>query len=164
MYQINDIIFYGGTGICQVDDIRTEPFDGAPSDVLYYVMHTLHEPRQTIFNPVTNDKVFTRHLLTQEEAEEFLAGASSIEGLTAPSSKLLREEYTKTMKTYLPEGWVKVMRTFMEREAAAVRVTDAERAFFEAAKRHLFTEIALAYGEEPKKAEARVWEALTMAR
>ncbi len=164
MYQINDIIFYGGTGICQIDDIGTEPFDGAPKDVLYYVMHTLNEPRQTIFNPVSNDKVFMRHLMTKREAEDFLASVSAIEGLTAPSSKLLREEYTKEMKNYTPTGWVRVMRTFMEREATAVRVTDAERAFFEAAKRHLFTEVALAYGEDSKKAEERVFAALTLAR
>ena len=164
MYQINDIIFYGGTGICRIDDIGTEPFDGAPRDVLYYIMHTLSEPRQTIFNPVSNERVFMRHLLTREEAEAFLAEASAIEALSAPSSKLLREEYTKEMKTYVPTGWVRVMRTFMEREAAAVRVTDAERAFFEAAKRHLYTELALAFGESEKEAEARLLEALTMTR
>ena len=164
MYRINDLIFYGGTGVCRIDSIGTEPFDGAPEGVLYYVMHTLHEPRQTIFNPVSNDKVFTRYLMQKDEAEAFLARASAIEALSAPSSKLLREEYTRVMKTYMPEGWVQIIRTYIERNASGVRISDAERVFYETAKRHLFTELSIAYAETPKESEARFFEALTLAR
>ena len=164
MYQINDVIFYGGTGVCRIDNIGTEPFEGAPEGVLYYVMRTLHEPRQTIFNPVSNDKVFMRHLMKRDEADAFLARASAIEALSAPSAKLLREEYTRVMKTYIPEGWVQIIRTFLERERSAVRVSDAERVFYDTAKRHLFTELSIAYAETPKESEVRFFEALTLAR
>ncbi|MBP3436348.1 MAG: hypothetical protein J6K61_00365 [Clostridia bacterium] len=164
MYQIHDIIFYGSAGVCEIDAIEKEPFEGAPEGVLYYVMHTLNEPRQTIFNPVTNDKVFSRHLMTKQEADAFLASAHELSLLSAPSSKLLREEYALAMKAYTPEAWVRVIKTFLTRQESAPRVADAERNFCETAKRHLFTELSVVFSETMKEAEARVFEAMCLSR
>lgn len=162
MYQVHDYIVYGAAGVCQVDDIRENPFEGAPAGVLYYVMHTLSEPRQIIFNPVSNDRVYTRYLMGKEEAMKFLSALETIEALSAPSSKLLREEYSLAMKTYSPTGWGKVIRTFRKRlSEVSCRVTDAERGFYESAKRNLCTELALIFGETPKAVEARVLEILS---
>lgn len=164
MFQVHDYIVYGAAGVCQVDDIRENPFEGAPTGILYYVMHTLSEPRQVIFNPVSNDRVFTRYLMAREEATAFLSELQSVEALSAPSSKLLREEYSLAMKTYSPLGWGKVIRTFRKRlSEVSSRVTDAERAFYESAKRNLCTELALAFGEQPKAIETKILELLSPA-
>lgn len=162
MYQVNDYIVYGSAGVCQVDDIKQSPFEGAPDGILYYVMHTLCEPRQVIFNPVSNDRTFTRYLMTNEQATAFLAELDQITPLSAPNSKLLREEYNLAMKTYSPLGWGRVIRTFRQRLCAvASRVTDAERGFYEAAKRNLCIELSLILGGTAKEMEEKLLSVLS---
>ena len=68
MFEINDFVFYGMTGICRIDAICENPFEGAPAGVLYYVLNTLTEPKQTIFNPVVNEKVRIRPVMTECDA------------------------------------------------------------------------------------------------
>ena len=164
MFEVNDYIFYGSCGVCRVDKICTEPTPEAPKGILYYVMSTLAEPKQTILNPVANERVFMRYVMTREESEEFFSVLPTLPTLSGENAKELREQYIGAMRASLPEGWGRVMRTFRARlhlaEAKLVRVTDAERNFYEAARRNLGAEISLALGITQREAEDRLHHAL----
>ena len=164
MFQINDYVFYGVNGVCQIDDICTEPFEGAPAGLLYYVLHTLSEPRQTIFNPVTNDKVRMRLVMTKEDAEGFFSLLPTIPPLEGDSAKRLRDSYIAAMKSGEPFEWGRVMRTYRARmhlaNAKLTRVTDAERNFYESACRLLAVEIGLVLSRPISEVEAQLQSAL----
>ena len=164
-FERNDYVFYASGGVCRVDDVCEEPFAGAPKGVLYYVLHTLAEPKQTIWNPVSNDKVYMRHVMTIKEAEDFFTTLPTLPVLEGDSAKTLREAYISSLKSGEPLAWGRVMRTFLNRkhlaEASLTRVTDAERGFYESARRLLGTEIALALEISQNEAESRMESALS---
>ena len=160
MFKVNDYVFYGVNGVCQVDDICTEPFEGAPVGVLYYVLHTLSEPRQTILNPVANDKARMRYVMTKEEADAFFSLLPTLSPLDGDTAKQLRDAYISAIKSGEPSEWGRVMRTYLSRlrlaDAKLTRVTDAERGFYESARRLLASEIALALSLPVNEVEARL--------
>ena len=160
MFEVNDYIFYGSCGVCRVDRICEEPTPEAAKGVLYYVLYTLAEPKQLILNPVANERVFMRYVMTKEESEAFFALLPTLPVLEGENAKVLREQYISAMKSALPENWGRVMRTFRARlhlaEAKLVRVTDAERNFYESARRNLGAEISLALGITQREAEERL--------
>ena len=164
MFEVNDYVFYGTNGICRVDDVCTEPFEGAPAGLLYYVLHTLSEPKQTILNPVTNDKVRMRYVMTAGEVNAFFAQLSSLSPLEGDSARALREAYISSIKSGEPCAWGRILRTYRARlhlaEAKLVRVTDAERNFYDQALRLLGAEISLVLGITLAEAEGRVLAAL----
>ena len=160
MFQVNDYVFYGTSGVCRIDEIKTEPFEGAPARVYYYVMHTLSEPKQTIWNPVTNEKAQMRLVMTREESEAFFSLLPTLPVLEGDSAKQLRDSYITSIKSGIPENWGRVMRTYRARlhlaEAKLARVTDAERNFYENARRLLANEISLALGIAVSDTETRL--------
>ena len=151
MFKPNDFVFYGVNGVCQ-------------NDILYYVLHTLTEPRQTIFNPVNNEKVRMRHVMSKEEASNFFLLLPSLSPMEGNSAKELRDSYIKAIKSGEPTEWGRVMRTYRARlrlsDAKLTRVTDAERSFYENARRMLATEIGLALSLSVLEVEAQLTDAL----
>ena len=164
MFKENDYIFYGSGGICRVEAVCEEPFEGAPKGVRYYVLHTLAEPKQVIWNPVENDKVLMRPVLTVAEGEALLSSLSSLAPLEGEGAKALREQYITAIKSGVPESWGRVLITVRLRERAEVarltRVTDAEHGFFDSAKRSIAAELALAKGCATAEAEAAILSCL----
>jgi len=160
MFKVNDYVFYGANGVCRIDSICTEPFEGAPADVLYYVLHTLAEPKQTILNPVTNDKVRMRYVMTREESEAFFTLLPTLSPLLGDTAKQLRDAYISAIKSGEPTEWGRVMRTYRARlrlaDAKLTRVTDAERGFYEGARRLLAAEISLALALPLSEVESRL--------
>ena len=155
LFKVNEYIFYGTDGICLIDDVCEEPFEGAPKGVCYYVMHTVSEPRQTIWNPTSNTRIPMRLLMTSEEIDALLNGVKTLTPFCASSAKLLREEYLGAIKGGVPSEWCRVLITYQSRlaiEDGSVRVTEAERGFFDSARALLSAEISLVKGIE--KAEA----------
>ena len=164
MFKVNDYVFYGASGVCRVDNVCTEPFEGAPKDVLYYVLHTLSEPKQTILNPVKNEKVHMRYAMSSAEAEGFFSLLPTLSPLEGASAKQLRDAYIAAIKSGEPCEWGRIMRTYRARlhmaNAKLARVTDAERNFYENARRMLGAEIALALEITQMEAEKRLHAAL----
>ena len=164
MFQVNDYVFYGANGICRVDEICTEPFEGAPAGVYYYVLRTLLEPKQTIWTPVNNERAAIRYVMTKEEAEAFFSLLPTLPVLEGNSAKQLRDAYIGAVKSGLPENWGRIMRTYRARlrlsEAKRARVTDAERNFYDTARRLLANEIAHATEIPVLEAENRLHAAL----
>lgn len=164
MFKVNDYVFYGANGVCRVDDVCTEPFEGAPADVLYYVLHTLSEPKQIIFNPVSNEKVRMRYVMSLDEANAFFSLLPTLTPLEGSSAKQLRDAYIAAIKSGDPAEWGRIMRTYRARlrlaEAKLTRVTDAERSFYESARRLLAAEISLALALPALEIERRLHDTL----
>ncbi|MGN0709116.1 MAG: CarD family transcriptional regulator, partial [Anaerovoracaceae bacterium] len=71
MFSIGDLIVYGGTGVCRVENITKPNFNEFDRDELYYVLQPLYQTG-TIYAPVDNDKVFMRKVITKERANELI--------------------------------------------------------------------------------------------
>lgn len=103
MFQKDDLVVYGRTGVCRVTDVAEPDFcRGRPgeADKLYYVLSPLHQDG-TIYAPVDNPKVPIRPILTAEEAKRLVdtIPASRAEAYYGGSTQNLREHYQTLLQT-----------------------------------------------------------------
>lgn len=89
MYKMGDLILYGNSGVCRVNDIKSMDFLHDGNDQLYYVLEPLYQ--SCIINtPVYNDKIFKRPIISKAEAERLIDTIPSIEA-EEYHSRVLRE-------------------------------------------------------------------------
>jgi CarD family transcriptional regulator len=67
MYNVGDMIMYGGTGTCRVTEISMRRSAERELAQLYYVLTPLYQNGR-IYVPVDTTKVFMRPILSREEA------------------------------------------------------------------------------------------------
>jgi len=89
MYQIGDLIHYGNTGVCCVQEITTRTLPGVNKKQLFYVLKPLYQ-ECTISSPVDNQKVFTRPIITKDEANRLIDNIPHIK-VEVFNSRVLRE-------------------------------------------------------------------------
>lgn len=97
MYQVGELIIYGGSGVCRVESVAPGAKDGR----MYYTLSPLRQSC-TITTPVDNPKVFTRPLISKEEALDLLETAGEIKAVPfcARVPRELTEHYEALFKTY----------------------------------------------------------------
>ncbi|MFR3288834.1 MAG: CarD family transcriptional regulator [Lachnospiraceae bacterium] len=70
MYQVGELIVYGGTGVCRVEAVETPQQRGPEAGRQYYLLKPLYQDG-TIRIPV-DSKVFMRPVISRQEAEALL--------------------------------------------------------------------------------------------
>lgn len=77
MFEINDVIAYGTTGICKIEDIRSEKLFSGEKKIMYYILKPIYSPLSTVYVPVDNDKmtVKMRYILTKNEIDDMIKQA-----------------------------------------------------------------------------------------
>ena len=148
MFEREEYVFHESGGVCKIADIQMAPLEGMPRDREYYILQPLSDPNSMIYVPVDSDKIFLRRLLSRAEAEALLDRIPFVRTIEESNAKLLRAKYIELMKMHDPVEWVRVIKTVYLRMNAqplkSQRISDTERSFAENAKRHLYTELALA--------------------
>ncbi|MEG1863250.1 MAG: CarD family transcriptional regulator [Oscillospiraceae bacterium] len=70
MYKIGDHLIYSTTGVCVVDDIRTEKIMG--ENKRYYILKSVFGNGVTVFAPIGTSEDKMKDLLSKEEVEELI--------------------------------------------------------------------------------------------
>lgn len=153
MYQIGELILYGGTGVCRVSDIVAKRFSRTEPEKLYYVLTPLYSSG-TITTPVDNGKVYTRPVISRDEAIELIDTIPSIHAEAYHNSNLqqLESHYRSEMESHNCLDILKLtMSTYqkkIERERAKLKFGAVDRRYMERAENLLFGELAVALGIE----------------
>ena len=103
MYQIGDIIVYGGEGVCRVEEIGVPKISGVNKQRQYYTLAPLYREGK-VFTPV-DTKVFMRPVVTRDEALELIKGIPSIQADVYENSNLrfLNEHYQSLSLIHISE-------------------------------------------------------------
>ena len=165
MYQVGDLVFYGGTGVCEVADIAMRKVPGASGEQPYYTMKPLYQ-ECVIRTPVNGNKVFMRPILTKKEAEELVDSIPTVQAKAYYSRVLgeLAEHYANALKTYdsaeLVELTMSIYAKKRELEGQRQKFGSVDERFMKRAEELLFGELAAALGipreEVPRYIEARL--------
>src|SRR5659263_707363 len=99
-FNVNDLIMYGGSGVCIVEGIGVPDISGIDNTKQYYFLKPLYTKDSTIFSPVDNSRVVMRKLITKEEAQELISKIPDIEILWDDNEKI-REENTWKLCTHI---------------------------------------------------------------
>lgn len=165
MYQVGDLVFYGGTGVCEVADIAMQKVPGAAGEQPYYTMRPLYQ-ECVIRTPVNGNKVFMRPILTKKEAEALIDSIPTVRAKAYYSRALgeLSEHYANSLKTYdsadLVELTMSIYAKKQEVEGQRHKIGTVDERFMKRAEELLFGELAAALGipreEVPRFIEARL--------
>ncbi len=168
LYKVGDLILYGGTGVCRVAEIvpkqtrRTEP------ERLYYVLTPLYQSG-SISVPVDNDKVFTRPVISREEAISLIDQIPQLEAEAYHNSNLqqLESHYKQVMESHdcldLLRLALSTYRKKVERERAKLKFGAVDRRYQERAENLLYGELAVALDWTRERVSAFVQERLMNA-
>lgn len=97
MYNIGDLIIYGGTGVCRVTDITVPDLLHVEKNKRYYVLKPLYQ-NGLIYTPVENTKVFMRAIISSDEAEKLIKIIPSIQAKAYHCREF--SQLTKHYETY----------------------------------------------------------------
>ena len=116
MFEVNDYITYGMTGVCQVIDITKERFiDNLQKE--YYVLKYLYSNDTIIKIPTDNEKVPMRKLLSKGELTTLIDKMPNSETIWIDDDKKRNEEFKSILKTGELENLVKLIRSiYLDKE------------------------------------------------
>ncbi len=150
MYQKNDLIVYGSTGVCRVLDITTPAMSGVAGDRLYYQLEPLYQGG-VIYTPV-DTRVSIRPVISREKAEEMIDRIPSIHARAYVNQSVqeLSEHYQQALLLHSCESLLElVMSIYVKKQSAEQqkrKFGQVDAKFMKRAEDLLHGELAVALG------------------
>lgn len=113
MYKIGDIIVYYNTGVCSVDDIRTENFRGI--DELYYILKPMFSTGSVVFCPVGNTNIVMRDITSEKDIREILSSPQNSD-VWIENNHERHAHFTSVMKNCDFKDSVCMIRTLLSKK------------------------------------------------
>lgn len=146
MYQVGDLIVYGGNGVCRVAAVGPGPKGGC-----FYTLEPVYQNCR-IMTPVGNQKVSHRPILSREEALALIDRIPEIRAQAYHSkiARELQEHYESLLKTYDCQSLLELtMSIYIKKQDAQAqkrRLGAVDEGFQRRAEELLFSELACALG------------------
>lgn len=165
MFQKDDLIVYGNTGVCRVKDIGPlKGISAARKDRIYYTLEPVYE-HGTIYIPV-DTKVFMRLIISSEEAQSLIGKIPKIKekSVECQNQRVLSEQYEASLNSHNCEDLIQLIRTvYMRSQRAVVRgkkPPQTDERYMKRAKELLHGELAAALGINYEDVEQYIRDAL----
>lgn len=115
MYQVGEMVIYGGEGVCRVEAVGRLQMAGVNRDKLYYTLSPLYRDGR-VYTPV-DTPVFMRPVISKEEAEAFVRTIPTIQAAVCPDHnlRLLNERYQALIRSNQCEDMVQLIKAAYER-------------------------------------------------
>jgi CarD family transcriptional regulator len=150
MFSVGELLIYGTSGVCRVDEICSSPFDAADTRLFYKLTPTPDRANLVIYTPVDNEKVIMRPLMSEADARELLASISEIGIIEVPLEKKRRDIYRELVATAEPRTYVSIIKTVAHRreefKRTRRRLPDIDNDAEHTAKSSLYGELAAVLG------------------
>nr|WP_295682489.1 CarD family transcriptional regulator [uncultured Lachnoclostridium sp.] len=160
MFQIGDIIIYGTSGVCIIDNIGPIDSPSASKGRTYYTLHPYYSERNTIFTPTDNKKVQMRSILSKEEATSLINNIQEIKCIWANDERGREVEYKEAIKQCDCKQLLKIVKSIYfsrkEKIAEGKKVPARDEKYYHMAEESLYGELALSLGLEIDQVEELV--------
>jgi len=148
MYQVGELIVYGGEGVCRVQAIGASPVAGADPEKLYYTLSPVYH-EGIIFAPV-DINVPMRRVLSGQQARLLLQQIPYMETPepVARDVKAAEQQYKALLQTYSYENLLALIRLIYTKNEAAIHqgknYSNIDQRFLKRAKTLLYEELSTA--------------------
>jgi len=97
MYELNQILVYGSSGVCKLVDIRTEHFTDSPA--LYYILSPVFSSQSTLYVPIENPKLSSklRPVMMKETLHEMMITAKNSSVIWETNDRIRAENFNKVV-------------------------------------------------------------------
>lgn len=148
MFQVNDYIFHGNSGVCIVKDIcipsHMQKLDPTRQ---YYQLQPLYESNSVIYTPIDNPKSTLRPLISRKEAEALIGGIPHIEPLCIEDDKSREVQYRLALRSNDSREWVRVIKTIHlrteTRRQEGKKPNQVDEKYFQKAEELLYGELSV---------------------
>ena len=153
MFGINEIVVYGSTGVCRIEDIGTPEFHGVDRSQSYYTLKPVFGDG-VIYCPVNNPRVFIRPVISKEQAEKLIEAIPSVhaQAYHNRSTQLLTEHYNEVISSHKCSDLIELIMSIYHKKQALAgqkrRLGQVDERFMKRAQNLLYGELAVALGIE----------------
>lgn len=110
MFEVNDYIMYGMTGVCQVVDITKERIiDDLQKE--YYVLKHIYANDTIIKIPTDNEKISMRKILSKGEVTTLIDNITNSETIWIDDDRQRNDAFKSILKTGDVDNLVKLVRS-----------------------------------------------------
>ena len=168
MYGIGDLIVYGRTGVCRVEEIHEEEARGAEGGETprqYYTLRPLYQ-KCSIRTPVTGGKVYSRPIISRAEAKRLIERMPEVDAEPYHNRNLnqLREHYRERLERFDCEALISLMKSLhlkkKEAETQKRKFGAVDERFMREAEDLLYGEFAAALDIDRDKVENYIAKSL----
>jgi len=156
MYQIGELVQYGTSGVCKVEEI-VQGVPGLQKDTECYLLIPVGKKEEKIYTPVDNDKVKMRRILSREEVKELMERVSEIEGPAVLNEKQCENIYREELYSVDCYRWLGLLKTLYTRRAARTaigkKITATDERYLKSVEERLREEWNLVIGKEETEKE-----------
>ena len=151
MFQPGDLVVYGATGVCRVEEITRPNTTGPDRNRQFYLLKPLQQDG-VIYTPVDNQKVPTRSVISAQEAEALIDLIPTIqaEAYHAPTLQALAQHYQSAVHTHDCRDLLELMMSIYAKrrqvESQKRRLGMVDERFMKQAERLLYGEFSVALG------------------
>lgn len=149
MFQPGDLVVYGTTGVCRVEEITKPNLTGADRNRSYYLLKPLYQDG-VIYTPAEGGKVPMRPVISAGEAEALIDLIPSIqaEACRAPTLQALAQHYQSAVRSHDCRDLVELMMSIYAKqkqaEAQKRRLGMVDERYMKQAERLLYGELSIA--------------------
>jgi CarD family transcriptional regulator len=152
MFNINDYVVYGSTGVCRITDIAGDEYSGN-NEIEYYILHPVYSNNMTIKIPVNNPKISMRAILSKDEVSSLIAAMPDIETIWIDDNRERSELFKTVLKKGLCKDWIVLFKTlYLEKKARTTEgktLTNTDEEIMRAAEKQLNEEFAIVLNISP---------------
>lgn len=151
MFQPGELVVYGTTGVCRVEEVTRPNLTGNDRNRDYYLLKPLHQDG-VIYTPVENGKVPIRPVISAEAAEALIDLIPDIqaEACHAPTVQALAQHYHSAVRSNDCKDLIElIMSIYIKRQQAEAhkrRLGMVDERYMKQAERLLYGELAAALG------------------
>lgn len=156
MYQIGELVQYGTSGVCKVEEI-VQSVPWLQKDTECYLLVPVSKQEEKIYSPVDNDKVKMRRILSSEEVKELMGKVSEIKGPVVLNEKQCETIYREELYSVDCYRWLGLLKTLYSRRATRVAVgkkaTATDERYLKSVEARIREELNLVIGKEETEKE-----------
>ena len=151
MYQIGELVQYGNSGVCKVEEI-VQGMPGLEQDIPCYLLIPVSKKDGKIYSPVEIGETRMRRILSGEEINVFLKKALESEGLSITNEKQCESIYREELHSGDCYRWLILLKTLYARKASRIatgkRVTATDERYLKNVEDRLKEEFNIIIGPE----------------
>lgn len=163
MYKIGELVQYGNSGVCRVEEIVTG-IPGLDKNTVFYLLIPIHGNGGKIYSPVDSDKVKMRCVLSAKEVRLLLGTAGELPELQIENEKQCEGIYKEALYSVDCGHWLRLLKTLCSRRELRSRqgkkVTATDERYFRHVEDRLREEWSITIGEEEASRELEQTELL----
>lgn len=127
MFHPGELVVYGTTGVCRVEEITRPNLTGADRNRQYYLLKPLFQDG-VIYAPVESAKVPIRPVISAEEAEALIDLIPTVqaEACRAPTLQALAQHYQAAVRSHNCRDLLELMMSIYAKRQQAERLLYGE--------------------------------------